>query len=68
MQSEHPEERRQERGQSTTKIVVAGNRLYGTKADLFNNTYRPGHTLCGSYTDNDVFGQHVKVGNEEPYH
>ena len=68
MQSEQPQEKKQNKGQSTRRIVVSNNRHFKTKTDLFNNTYRPNDSLDGSYVSNDIYGEYVMVGNEDPYH
>jgi len=70
MQPDQPQEKRQEEGQSTRTIVVSNNRVFRAKTELFNtthrnNTYRPKCNFEGRFVDNDVYEEHVKVGNEE---
>lgn len=47
--------------------MVSNNRHFKTKTDLFNNTHRLNDSLDGSYVNNDMYGEYVRVGNEEPY-
>lgn len=60
------EERRQAEIDSKGKIKVSGNTSFDTRVDLFNNTYRPKEPVQHEFSDNFMWGQSWKVGNEEP--